>query len=156
MADRGAIRLRVANMGKSALASKNCQNATAYKPRTMQAAKLPFIFTQRGRGQYPLTHGDGEFAEILSLELVIVIAQATLGLVGQAEEEADTCFTLVQDYLKARDVTTLDGTYDTEQLLVEMSGDQGVRQITFEDTAYYAAVINVLVKHERSVKYLGV
>lgn len=143
-------------MAKAALVTKNCQNATAYKPRSMQAAKLPFAFTQRGRGQYPSQHGTGEFAEILSLELVVVIAKATLGTVGQAEEEADTYFTLLQDHFKAHEVTTLDGTDFTERLLIEATSDQGVRQISFEDGPYYAAVLNLLVKHERSVEYGGI
>lgn len=157
MATRGAIRTRIAAMALAGLASKDCENATAYKPRTMQSARLPWAYTQRVRAQYDWQqYGTDSFAELLSMELVIVIAAISLGLVGQAEQEADEYFTLLQDYLGAHYITTVDGTGATEQIQLSMPGDQGLRQVVFDDNNYFAAVMNLAVAHERTIEYAGI
>lgn len=157
MATRGAIRLRIANMAQAALSSKNCENATPYKPRTMQAARLPWVYTQRVRAQYDWTqYGFESMAELLSMELVVVIAQLSLGLIGQAEEEADEYFALLQNYLGAHFLTTIDGLATGEQIELTLPGDQGLRQVIFDDNNYFAAVMNVAVAHERTITYQGI
>lgn len=157
MATRGGIRTRIAAMAQTALVTKNCENATAYKPRTMQTARLPWVYTQRVRGQYDWQqYGTDSLTELLSMELVVVIAQMSLGLVGQAEQEADEYFSLLQDYLGAHYLTTLDGTNASEQLQIAMPGDQGLRQVVFDDNNYFAAVMNLAVAHERTIEYAGI
>ncbi len=144
-------------MSLEALSTKNCKNATAYKPRTIQTARLPWVYTQRARAQYDWQqYGTNSFAELVNMELVVVIAQMSLGLVGQAEQEADEYFNLLQDYLGAHYITTIDGLATGEQITLTMPGDQGLRQVVFDDNNYFAAVMNLAVAHERTIEYAGI
>jgi hypothetical protein len=159
MADRGDLRQLLADMMQAAInaqAGKVCEHATNYKPPSVQTAQLPFVFTQNGRGRYNWTqYGAHSLTEALALDLVILVSEVTLGLRGQAEQAADEYFEIAQDYLGAHRVTTLDGTINTEQIELDLPGDQGLRVIPFSDRQLYGAVINVVIAHERTIEYEG-
>lgn len=155
MAERGQLRQLLADMGKTGLASKGCENATAYQPKTVQRAQLPFLYTQRARGAYNWTqHGFESMRENLSLELVVLVAEEDASLRGVAEQEADDYFHLLQNYFGRFRRAVIDATQ--EVIEITLPGDQGLRMVSFDNKRYYAAVMNVAVSHERTITYQGV
>lgn len=156
---RGQTRQRVVNMAVAACTANGitCNHATNYRPATILTAQLPFIFTQRGRARYVESqYGTYSFEDRLALDLVIVIADANRGLIGQAEQAADAYFDIMQTYLQQHYRTSHDGTATNEVIELTLTGDQGVRIMAFDDVSYYAAVIDLVAAYERTIDYLGI
>lgn len=134
---RKLIRQTIADAAKEALESKNCKNSLANFPRVINPNMLPLVVVSPQAALYDMTsYGVEQFLEIRLVDLLVHVAQGTLGTNGQAEDACEEFIDLLQDYFGARDILNVVVDADIEDIFpidVMPYGDAYIQQFTYAD-----------------------